>query len=317
MTNVLNITHASCLDGLTAAWLVKKVFPDCTTIAVPAGSPLPGLPEGEWDLILVTDTSFTLDEMNRLKATGAEVVLLDHHKTAWERLAGTEWGAYLSHNMSGALLTENWLADYYSSIVGDNGFPDGVSAVVSRISDHDLWEHKAYRARDFIASVMHYVPMDDLPAAFVILDQFAHALVDDQGHLLADGALIREVYQKGYDQAAARAVWGSFAGYRNVPVVNCDWTQSSDVGNILARLAHERNAGDPHAADFAVCWCVDIDEQGGAYIRVSLRSVTDSGQCLDFAQFHGGGGHIKACGCRFKPSYWFTMLGETTGEQWP
>jgi oligoribonuclease NrnB/cAMP/cGMP phosphodiesterase (DHH superfamily) len=314
MTNVLNITHAQCLDGMTSAWLVRKVFPSSTVIAWPAGEPLPPIPtiEGGWDLILVTDTSFTLEEMNSLKGLGAQVVLLDHHKSAFDRLEFTEWDAYLSKNMSGALLTYNWLCDAF----GDNDyFPIPVGEIAQYVSDNDTWQHKLQRCKDFVAYAYQHVNVRDPVQALSDLDLLQDLWGIDPNNILNPGKQIREVFERLHRLGVDRAVWSDFAGYRNVPIANVDWSLKDDVGNLLAKEALARNSDNEFAADFSICWYIEVDE-GEAYVRVSLRAATDSGNCLDFATMYGGGGHIRACGCRFKPSEWFKMLRDETGEEW-
>jgi len=313
MTKVLNITHAGCLDGACSTWLVRKAFPDCTILSVGAGRPLPPLPEieGGWDLILVTDISFELEDMDRLDATGAEVELLDHHKSAFDRLGDTKWAAYLSKTMSGSLVTYNWLCDYVK-----DDWDEATQEIVAYHSDIDLWQFKLPRARDFLHYNYAKVRISNIEESLADLDALHAKWSANPVAVLDLGEVMRERAERQIARAADRVVWSDFMGYRNVPVVNCEADLSSEVGNYLARQAKEKNAGNDFAADFAVCWMVDTNDHFEAEIKVSFRSVTGSGNCLDLATQYGGGGHIKACGCRFKPSVWFKMLRDETGEEW-
>lgn len=312
---VLNITHRDCLDGMTSSWLVKSVFPQAFILPALAGVPLPELPKGDWDLILVTDISFTLDEMQTLKHTGAEVVLLDHHETAFERLGETEWAAYLTRAMSGALITYNWLCDNYETDEAPL-FSPGVYDVVAYISDNDTWQHKLDNSHAFAAFCYQNVDVSDPARAATDLNSLTFDWSQDHALFLTLGKQIQDVHQRGYDLSVKRAVWSSFAGYHSIPITCCPPEQSSSVGNILARQVVDTNTDLMADGDFAVCWSIERGDEGEAYARISLRSVTGSGLCLDLASSYGGGGHANACGFRMNPSEWFRMLGRETGEEW-
>lgn len=307
---VLNISHRGCMDGLVSAWLVRKTFPDATTVLAHAGGPLPLLPEVDFDLVLVTDISFTEEEMEGLVETYGEgkVVLLDHHDTAIKRFQYTDFAPYLSYTMSGALITYHYLMDHYPEVDLLPYFD-----VVNYTSDRDLWAFRLDSSRAFSAYMFHNIPLDDSEKGFEALDLLT---ATPSATIIQTGQAIDEVNARAVAKAVDRAVWTSFAGYHNVPVVNVDYTLASDVGNALAKRAWEQNQNKDFGADFAVCWSVDSDDWGNAVVKVSLRAVTDSEQCLDFATSHGGGGHKRSCGVRFTPSKWFKLLSHETGSEY-
>ena len=88
------IYHANCMDGFGAAWVVWKYFGgEVGMHAAGYGSPPPEV--GGRDVVIV-DFSYKREVLEALAKEARSVLVLDHHKTAQEDLAGVaelfKWG---------------------------------------------------------------------------------------------------------------------------------------------------------------------------------------------------------------------------------
>jgi len=120
--------HSNCYDGFGAAYAAWKKFGDSAEyIPVSYGYPPPKLDNPE--IIYVVDFSFPIEDMERL-ASKAELVVLDHHKTAQERLENwSHENAEVVFDMdrSGALFELDGTAKVHK-------------ALVSYPMDFELWD---------------------------------------------------------------------------------------------------------------------------------------------------------------------------------
>lgn len=282
--HVLNISHKDCLDGLTSAWLVRRAFCAPTdkvvTALAHAGEPLPEFPRQWYDLILVTDISFNLEEMEYL-ATHGPVVVLDHHESAFRTLAGTPFAGYLSRAMSGALLTYNYLTDHDYRLV-----PEAYD-MASYVSDGDLWEFKMPDSKAIQAFLRLRVRgLDDVgPTAL--------SLGTRRGECRRVGETVLVVTARQVEDACRKASRVTMGGLEGVPCVNSTVLRS-EVGNALAQRS-------PHG--FGVVWW---QERGK--VLLSFRAIDSSGKCLKIAEELGGGGHLRACGASLDYDAWSKIL---------
>jgi len=76
--------HSKCYDGFGAAYACWKKFGDKAKYhAVSYGYPPPDVSGSH---LYIVDFSYKKDELFALKKKFHQVVVLDHHKTAWEEL---------------------------------------------------------------------------------------------------------------------------------------------------------------------------------------------------------------------------------------
>ena len=258
--------HGKCYDGFGAAfaaWL-KLGDKDTKYIPVSYGYPPPDMPDAHDVYIL----DFSYDEQTlrgiKDKCIGG-VVLLDHHKTAIERIGHLTSNdipgiiVVIDMSKSGALLAWNW-------------FHPGIDTpmLIKYISDRDLWQFK-HAGTKYVHRALVSYPMD-----FELWSTF----LGDTSNLIVEGESLERLYSQLVSNIVNSAWTSELSGYE-VPVVNTSiaW---SEVGNeLLVRYP------DAHfAASFTV-----FENQ----IMWSLRSREDF-DVSEIAKKFGGGGHKQAAG---------------------
>src|SRR5690606_9026053 len=78
--------HAACRDGFTAAWAISKRFPNATFVPVHYGEKFDMRPYKGKDIIMV-DVSLSREDTLALNNIANSLYLVDHHKTAFEKLS--------------------------------------------------------------------------------------------------------------------------------------------------------------------------------------------------------------------------------------
>lgn len=205
--------HANCHDGFGAAYAARKRFgEDARYIAVSYGYPPPDMSDATE--IFIVDFSYDPDVIFRLAET-AQVVVLDHHKTAEEKL----------RQLSGK---ENPFVIFDMSRSG--ACPTNI--LIDHISDRDLWTYKLNGSREVHAALV------SLPFDFEVWDKL---VVDD---LIKDGAACLRFQSKLVDNIVKKS-WIGKVGDHAVPIVNTS-SSWSEVGEAL--LAKYPDA--PFAASF-------------------------------------------------------------------
>lgn len=145
MTTV--IYHANCDDGFgsaLAAWL--KFGDGANYFPSNYGDPVPTFNRG--DDVYILDFSYSREVTEEIGRRAGRVVLLDHHKTAKENLAGLELECehYININMekSGALLTWEFF------------FQAPPPKLFEFIDDNDRWQFKLPETRYIIRNLRSY-----------------------------------------------------------------------------------------------------------------------------------------------------------------
>jgi uncharacterized protein len=274
-----------CIDGLFAAAIANMRHPEAHLVPAMYGlENAPNLNLKERDLVYLLDLTYPAHVVEGWHRQGADVVVLDHHKTAMQDLSGLSASIVTNFDMnrSGAMLA--W--DYF--------FHGDAPLIVQYVQDRDLWR-KQMPDTDLInlglASMMR--PLDlqvaiDLALWLIREDGFAQGqLASLKNTGMATEVLIRDAIA----DASRRAQWRIVNGYE-VPFVRVQGEYEkiaySDIGHRLLNL-HP-------SAPFA---CV---ESGGGW---ALRSEDSRLDVSTIAKSLGGGGHRNASGCRSgNPSAW-------------
>lgn len=122
------IYHSDCLDGFTAAWVLWRRFQGEPTQFIPAqyGEDPP------WVLVdgrdtYVVDFSYPRPQLEEMKRRANLLLVLDHHATAEEELAGLPYAVF-DMGRSGAGLTWDWAF-----------FGQHRPWLVNYVEDGDLW----------------------------------------------------------------------------------------------------------------------------------------------------------------------------------
>lgn len=258
--------HADCPDGFCAAWVawtkldfVETAFIDCRYNEDP---PLLS-PNAR---VLIVDFSYPRVVLERLRESVAELVVLDHHKTAAEDLEGFA-GATFDMTKSGARLA--W--EYF--------FP-GMPApkIVEYVEDRDLWRWQLPQSKEISAYITSF------EFDYLTWDRISRELSSesDFSHCVWEGAAILRERDKAVEMLCENAGLMDIGGYF-VPVVNTA-CYISEVANKLC----EKHP----AAPFAACY---FDARGSIKRKWSLRS-TRGFDVTTVAKKYGGGGHPAAAG---------------------
>lgn len=263
-TEKICIYHGNCADGFTAAWIVKKVHPDCTFIPGFYQSDPPDL---TGKIVYMVDFSYKRPIMEKLIAQAEKFIHIDHHTTAINDMEGFDAPNFFTmyspaNDASGALLT--WM--YF--------FPEiEVPQFIRHIDDRDRWKFLLPGTREIQANVFSY------EYTFENWDFLVNQNLEDQ---IREGSAIERRMAKDVKELLGIVVRRmNIAGY-NVPVANVPYQYGSDICYALAK-------NEPFAAYY-------YDKENGR--EFGLRSAEDGLHVGEIAKIFGGGGHEHASGFR-------------------
>lgn len=265
------IFHKSCYDGFGAAFVFWKYFGDRDLVEFIPMQHNDVFPEGlePQSNVYIADFSFSPDVLLPQAKNFKKIVLLDHHKTAYEAwLQVTHLPENVSvefdMNRSGALMAWDYL------------FPtEKAPLMIRHISDRDLWRFELENSEKFHVAIKSY-PMD-----FEVWNTFLEQEV--YVDLIAEGETLMRYENQMVASICKNARLETIGGYK-VPVVSTS-VAFSEVPNKLLELYPE--------AKFAVAYC----DRSDGYRSYSLRSRKDF-DCSEIAKKFGGGGHAQASGFR-------------------
>lgn len=288
----LCIYHGNCTDGFGAAWVVRKALGEAVEFHAGVYGQSP--PDVTGRDILMVDFSYKRPVLNEIASQARTVLILDHHKTAADDLAGLPPPLDGPYNPAAM---EQWQRECNSpnalhalfdmdrsgaGITWDFFFPDeDRPALIDHIEDRDLWRFNIDGTREIQAAVFSY------PYDFRVWDQLMFG--EHDGGLLADlrreGEAIERKHFKDIDELLGVCQRRMKIGGRDVPVASLPYTLTSDAGHKMAE-------GEP----FACCYW---DTPDGRVF--SLRSTDNGMDVSEIAKQYGGGGHRNAAG--FQLSY--------------
>jgi len=268
--------HGNCLDGFCAAWLVHQcIDQEIERIPVQYGQDPP------WEAIdsksvWILDFSYkrpVLEEIARRVNQREGLVVLDHHKTAEEELAGFEYCVF-DMDKSGARITWEFLFD--------NGFTRereclGVTCsnphwLVRYTEDRDLWRWQLPDSREVTAALRSY-PLD-----FDLWDEWLREGKQPADFISEGEAILR--YQASVVETHVRHAREIELCGHKILTVNAT-TLFSEIAGELAR-------GRPFGAAYF--------DRGDGLRQWSLRSSEEGVDVADIARSMGGGGHRNAAG---------------------
>ena len=216
--------------------------------------------------VYILDFSFAPDILRAIDERAAKLVLLDHHKSAAEKLTGFACRCGVVHfdlDKSGARLA--W--EFFQPVVP-------MPALVRFVEDRDIWTWQYPESPGFLAA------LDMEPLEFSRWAQIAAFTTSEQLDFMARGAAMDEKFKKLATDLAEGAQPVLFNGYAGL-MLNAPSVFHSLVGHLLAEKS----------GTFALMW--HVGKSGG--VKVGLRSQPDF-DCIALAESMGGGGHAQACG---------------------
>ena len=216
--------------------------------------------------VYILDFSFSADILRGIEERAAKLVMLDHHKSAAEKLTGFACRCGVVHfdmDKSGARLA--W--EFFHS---DKPVPD----LVRFIEDRDIWVWQYPESAGFLAA------LDMEPLDFARWAEIANFSPAQTADFMARGQAMDEKFKKLVTDMIDSAQPIVFNGHNGL-MINAPGVFHSLLGNMLSEKS----------TTFALLW--NVGKSGG--VKVGLRSQR-SFDCIPLAESMGGGGHAQACG---------------------
>ncbi len=294
----LCIYHGKCADGFGAAWSVRKYFGD-ENVEFHAGVYQKDPPEVEGRDVILVDFSYKRPVLEAIAKTALSVLIIDHHKSAAEDLAGFPppiirhgWDNHMADvrglaNDGTDPALPRCLFDMERSGAGmtwDYFFPDAPRPeLINHIEDRDLWRFNLDGTREIQANVFSY------PYDFEVWDRLMETPVSD---LRLGGTAIERKHFKDIHELLTVCQRRVVIAGHLVPVASLPYTLTSDAGHAMCQPVDEGLAG-VWIPPFAACYWDTKDAR-----IFSLRSDDKWGamDVSEIAKEFGGGGHKNAAG---------------------
>ena len=279
MKQHLCIYHGGCDDGFAAAWCVRHATGDLFEFY--AGRYQDEPPDVTGKHVLLVDFSYKRPVMVEMARKAKSVMVLDHHKSAAEDLAGfpelaatapVVWRQneleFHKHGIATKFDMERSGAGLaWDFLHGDRARP----TFIDYIEDRDLWRKKLPYGDEFTIALRSY------PQDFNVWD----GLVGRVGELIAEGKTLQRYYRLRVEEMKAAAYPAMIAGNRCM-ISNAPYFAASEVAGELA-------LGE--AVKFGATY-YQAERDKWTY---SLRSRGDF-DVSEIAKQYGGGGHKNAAG---------------------
>ena len=271
-----------CPDGFAAAlaaWLFyagKAEFLPLDHGDVKSADDLPAL---AGRAVYILDFSFSPEILRTIDGQAAKLVMLDHHKSAAEKLTGFACCSGVVHfdmNKSGARLA--W--EFFQPAAP-------VPALVKFVEDRDIWTWQYPESPGFLAA------LDMEPLDFSRWAKIAAFDAAEQLDFMARGTAMDEKFKKLATDIAEGAQPVLFNGQAGL-MLNAPGVFHSLIGNLLSEKS----------GTYALMW--HVGKSGG--VKVGLRSQPGF-DCIPMAESMGGGGHAQACGFKMGTERLPELLG--------
>ena len=258
-----------CPDGFAAAlaaWLFfagKAEFLPLDHGDIKSVDDLPAL---NGRAVYILDFSLAPGILRAIDERAAKLVMLDHHKSAAEKLTGFACRCGVVHfdmSKSGARLA--W--EFFQPATA-------VPALVRFVEDRDIWTWQYPESPGFLSA------LDMEPFDFARWAQIAAFDSAEQIDFMARGTAMDEKFRKLAIDIAEGAQPVVFNGQAGL-MLNAPGVFHSLVGNMLSEKS----------GTFALMW--HVGKSGG--VKVGLRSQPGF-DCIALAESMDGGGHAQACG---------------------
>lgn len=283
MNKPLCIYHAPCADGFTAAWAVHQAM-DCEFYAASYSDKV--LPDVTNRDVIMVDFSYKKPVLLELASKARGILILDHHDTAMQDLAGFEPLKNINDYRVFQQRSDHHIRAVFdmersgAGIAWDFFHPDKKRpALIDFVEDRDLWKFKLGSTRAISAFVFSY------DYTFENWDNIAAQVETETGQMdavIAGTAIDRKLLKDVRELVAGSRRRILIDGHE-IWAANLPYTLTSDAGGLMAQ-------GQP----FAACYRDEPE------VRVySLRSVKGQEGAIDVGQIakkFGGGGHKNAAG---------------------
>ena len=310
----VGIYHADCFDGVAAAWVLFKQFPDIRLIPADYRDPVPTDLDGAE--VYIVDFSYTRQQLLELTSHCKSVILIDHHPRAIEfrdwveslsdadRSFCADYGyqldrliMFVDDNRSGAQLT--W--DYFHPCTNPHftckhqvmlsveachcrPFGEVRPRWLHAVGQRDLWIFTDSATKP-LCYALGTLPLD--PEAWEREFNMHDSAEDLHRHQMLIGRAIETKVRQDVDRILSQTqrtiVLTDGDEYYDVPLLNVPRFLASEALDAIAE-------GHPFVAGY-------YDD--GECRVFSLRSKKDSGiDTRPVSRFYGGDGHDHASGFR-------------------
>lgn len=283
------IYHGFCDDGFAAAWAVRSA------VGPTAFEFYPGVyqqepPDVTGRHVLFVDFSYKRPVLLAMAAKARSIVILDHHKTAAEDLAGFREPAPYSQWRGGDFPLVEGDAEPIAALFDMNRSGAGMAwdffhatprpDFINYIEDRDLWRKSLAWGDEFTIALRSY------PQDFAVWNELVAGGVEA---LINEGIVIQRYYRLRVEELKRSAYTatinydGGIAGSLDarVRIANAPYFAASEVAGELC--------GDD--VDFGACY---FEAAPGRW-QYSLRSRGEF-DVTQVARCYGGGGHKAAAG---------------------
>lgn len=286
----------NCPDGIAAAWVAAKVYPDAEIIGCCYGD-IPEIKDAE--NLVVVDFSFHPETLSRWAKECRQVTLIDHHLSAWESLK------YLQGQINPSINFE--MSECGATFAWKHFFPSRpIPAFLEYVRDQDLWDWLLPHSEEVNTA------MAELGRSFELFDQL-EGMSQEQllEYLMPIGQPLIEPKKKKVEEIASRWQWERIGGYP-IPTfliklfrLPKTWQQIGGYRVPVVRLAED---GSEDRLTSWVCMKLyrEMDVPFVACLtsagEMSLRSNKHDSDfdVSKVAVKMGGGGHRNAAGYKVK-----------------
>jgi len=274
--------HAGCPDGLGAAWAVRHAWGDAADYRARGHDDTVDLDGLDGCQVVYVDFAPPNDELIELAETAAQLIVLDHHLSARDRieadpavdnaLAGRGHEIVMDLSHSGSVLSWNYFAP-----------TEPVPDLLRYVEDQDLWAWKLPESREVNAAIGSF-PLD-----FETWDRLAERSASD---LAREGLPLvrnnRTLVQRAL-HASSRVL------------LDGEWVEAINATSNRSAIGHEL----AKRAAFGRKWgCVYLIT--GDRVSATLYSIGDVDVSQTATHF-GGGGHRNAAGFSVSLRDWLEM----------
>ncbi|MCE1193496.1 MAG: DHHA1 domain-containing protein [Acidovorax sp.] len=262
----------NCPDGFgaaLAAWLYYGDRAEYVGLDHGDVATIDDLPPVQGRAVYILDFSFSNEVMAALDERAAKLVMLDHHKSAAEKLTGFACRCGVVHfdmAKSGARLAWEFFHPH-----------EPVPALLQYVEDRDIWKWEFAESAAFLSA------LDMEAQGFERWREIAAFTPEQLERFMARGAAMDEKFRKlaaDIAEGAQPLVFNGVAGL----MVNAPGMFHSLVGDILSAKT----------GTFGLMWSA-----GDKGVKAGLRSQRNF-DCIALAESMGGGGHAQACGFKMK-----------------
>jgi len=271
--SVLVLYHGrGCPDGFGAALAAWLYYGDqAEYVGLDHGDVLSvdDLPPVAGRSVYILDFSFSAEILQAIDERAAKLVMLDHHKSAAEKLTGFACRCGVVHfdmSKSGALVACEFFHPHTP-----------IPALLQYVEDRDIWKWEFEESARFLSA------LDMETQDFARWSEIATFSPEQLAQFMVRGAAMDEKYKKlcaDIAEGAQPLVFNGIAGL----MVNAPGMFHSLVGDMLSAKT----------GTFALMW--SAGEKG---VKVGLRAQRNF-DCIALAESMGGGGHAQACGFKMK-----------------